>query len=147
VTYLLDTDHITMLQRETGPAYVTLRARLVQHPPEELAFSIISLHEQVMGCHTYINQARTAADLVRGYAMLTTVLRTFSRATALPFDDAAAAVSATLVAQRVRLRRMDLRIAAIALARDLVVVTRNTRDFGRVPGLQTEDWTRCALLG
>ena len=139
--YLLDTDHITMLQRETGRAYATLQARLAQHPPEELAFPIISLHEQVMGCHTYINQARTADDLVRGYAMLGTVLRTFTRATVLPFDATAAAVSATLVAQRVRLRRMDLRIAAIALARGLVVVTRNTQDFGRVPGLQIEDWT------
>ena len=141
MTSLLDTDHITMLQRETGRAYATLRARLAQRPPEELAFPIISLHEQVMGCHTYSNQARTADELVRGYAMLATVLRTFRRATVLPFDAAAAAVSARLVAQRVRLRRMDLRIAAIALARGLVVVTRNTQDFGRVPGLQIEDWT------
>jgi len=141
VTHLLDTDHITIVQRETGRAYATLRARLAQHPPEELALPIISLHEQVVGCHTSINQARTAADLVRGYTMLATVLRTFTRATVLPFDTAAAAVSATLVAQRVRLRRMDLRIAAMALARALVVVTRNTRDFGRVPGLQMEDWT------
>jgi hypothetical protein len=89
-----------------------------------------------MGYHTYINQARTAADLVRGYAMLATVLRTSSRATVLPFDAAVAAVSARLVTQRVRLRRMDLRIAAIALARGLVVVTRNTQDFSRVLGLQ-----------
>jgi len=141
VTHLLDTDHITIVQRETGRAYATLRARLAQHPPEELALPIISLHEQVVGCHTSINQARTAADLVRGYTMLATVLRTFTRAMVLPVDTAAAAVSATLVAQRVRLRRMDLRIAAMALARALVVVTRNTRDFVRVPGLQMEDWT------
>ena len=141
MTSLLATGHITRLQPATGREYATLQARLAQHPPTALAFPIISLHEQVVGCHTYINQARTAADLVRGYAMLATVLRTFSRATVLPFDAAAAAVSAMLVAQRVRLRRMDLRIAAIALARDLVVVTRNTRDFGRVPGLQIEDWT------
>ena len=141
MTYLLDTDHITILQRETGRVYATLRSRLAQHPLEELAFPIISLHEQVMGCHTYINQARTADELVRGYAMLATVLHTFRRATVLPFDTAAAAVSARLVAQRVRLRRMDLRIAAITLARGLVVVTRNTQDFGRVPGLQSDDWT------
>jgi tRNA(fMet)-specific endonuclease VapC len=84
VTYLLDTDHITILQRETAREYATLRARLTQHPPTELAFPIISLHEQVVGCHTYINQACTATDLVRGYAMLATVLRTFTRATVLP---------------------------------------------------------------
>jgi tRNA(fMet)-specific endonuclease VapC len=141
VTYLLDTDHITLLQRATGPAYAALQARLAQHPPTELAFPIISLHEQVVGCHTYINQARTADDLVRGYAMLGTVLRAFTCATVLPFDAAAAAVYDTLVTQRVRLRRMDLRIAAMARARGLVVVTRNARDFGRVPGLEMEDWT------
>jgi tRNA(fMet)-specific endonuclease VapC len=141
VTYLLDTDHITLLQRATGQAYATLRTRLAQHPPTELAFPIISLHEQVIGCHAYINQARTADDLVRGYAMLTTILHTFTRAPVLPFDTAAATVYDTLVTQRVRLRRMDLRIAAIALAQGLVVVTRNTRDFGRVPGLELEDWT------
>ena len=141
MTYLLDTDHITLLQRATGRAYATLRTRLAQHPPTELAFPIISLHEQVIGCHAYINQARTTDDLVRGYAMLTTVLHTFTRAPVLPFDTAAATVYDTLVTQRVRLRRMDLRIAAIALAQGLVVVTRNTRDFGRVSGLEMEDWT------
>jgi tRNA(fMet)-specific endonuclease VapC len=36
---------------------------------------------------------------------------------------------------------MDARIAAIALAQDLILLTRNQRDFDKVPNLQTQDWT------
>jgi tRNA(fMet)-specific endonuclease VapC len=36
---------------------------------------------------------------------------------------------------------MDLRIAAIALARGFTVLSRNTVDFSRVPELTVEDWT------
>ena len=35
----------------------------------------------------------------------------------------------------------DLMIAAIALANDLTVVTNNTGEFNRVPGLRVEDWS------
>jgi tRNA(fMet)-specific endonuclease VapC len=62
----------------------------------------------------------------------------------LDFDDAAAEIHANI---RHRLERAgmpigpyDLQIAAIALANGLTVVTHNTTEFGRVPGLKIEDW-------
>jgi len=73
--------------------------------------------------------------------MLNQVLTAFAAAPVLPFDAAAAAIFENLVARRVRIGRMDLRIASIALSRGMIVVTRNARDFGQVPDLQIEDWT------
>jgi tRNA(fMet)-specific endonuclease VapC len=141
VKYLLDTDHISILQWRTSAACTMLLARMAAHPRTDLAFSIISLHEQTRGCHAYLQRARTPRGLVHGYSLLTQVLHDFTIAPVLPFDDAAATVFAGLVAQRLRVRTMDLRIAAIALARGLVVLTRNASDFGQVPGLQIDDWT------
>ena len=130
MNYLLDTNPITILQRQIGSEFAAMMARIAQHPPSQLAFSIISLHEQVLGCHIYINQAQTADGVIRGYRMLNQVLTAFAAAPVLPFDAAAAAVFENLVARRVRIGRMDLRIAAIALSRGMIVVTRNARDFG-----------------
>ena len=45
-----------------------------------------------------------------------------------------------LLAMKPNVGRMDLRIAAIALEEDAVVITRNLRDFERVPGLACENW-------
>jgi tRNA(fMet)-specific endonuclease VapC len=36
---------------------------------------------------------------------------------------------------------MDLKIAAIALANDATLLTRNLSDFRKIPGLRIEDWT------
>ena len=65
----------------------------------------------------------------------------FSLSPVLPFDVTAAAVLERLWTQRLRIGRMDLRIASIALSREMVLVTRNVSDFSKVPDLQIEDWT------
>jgi tRNA(fMet)-specific endonuclease VapC len=139
--FLLDTDHISILQKQSGPEYRALMPRIAQAPRSELAFCIVSFHEQVLGCNTYIAQARTTADIVRGYLMFDRVLSAFAAALVLPFDAKASAVFDGLVGKRVRIATMDLRIASIALSQGLTLLTRNSRDFGRVPQLLIEDWT------
>lgn len=74
--------------------------------------------------------------------MLARVISDYGSANVLPFDVAAGNTLDRLVAARIRIGTMDLRIAAIALINQLVLVTRNVRHFGLVPGLVTEDWTK-----
>jgi tRNA(fMet)-specific endonuclease VapC len=141
VKFLFDTDHISFLQRRSGSEYVRIAARIATSTPGDFAFSVVSLHEQVLGANAFINRAQTSADTIRGYNTLLEILQGFSVAPVLPFDTVSAAIFDGLRAQRVRIATMDLRIASIALGRDLIVLTRNTRDFNQVPGLITQDWT------
>jgi tRNA(fMet)-specific endonuclease VapC len=121
--YLLDTDHISVLQQQSGTDYNVLCTRMAQYPPADLALSVVSFHEQVLGCHTYIARARTSADLVRGFAMLARLLSDYMTAVIVPFDAAAAAMLDSLLTKRLRIAAMDLRIASIALAHGLILVT------------------------
>lgn len=95
----------------------------------------------MLGANVYISRARTSQGLVTGYGMLGDLLANYGAAQVLPFDLPAAARFTTLRKQKVRIATMDLRIAAIALARNMTLLTRNLRDFRRVPGLSVEDWT------
>jgi tRNA(fMet)-specific endonuclease VapC len=58
----------------------------------------------------------------------------------LAFDHRCLEQYDALRSQDVRIGTLDLRIAATALVHKLTMVTRNTKDFARVPGLQIEDW-------
>lgn len=49
-------------------------------------------------------------------------------------------IRAALARQGMPIGPYDLQIAAIARAHGLVVVTHNTREYSRVPGLVWEDW-------
>jgi tRNA(fMet)-specific endonuclease VapC len=93
MNFLLDTDHISILQKQSGPDYAALSARIARFPRADPAFSIVSFHEQVLGGNTYLAQAKTTADIVRGYQLFDRVLSAFAAAPVLPFDNHASAVS------------------------------------------------------
>ena len=58
----------------------------------------------------------------------------------LPFDAEAANIFHRLREDRIRIGTMDLKIAAISLAHDATLLTRNLVDFQKVPGLRLENW-------
>jgi tRNA(fMet)-specific endonuclease VapC len=138
--YLLDTDHISFLQRRSGVEFTRLIRRMSQHIPADFALSVVSLHEQVLGANNFISRARTNTDMLRGYGLLLEIIQGFTSAPVLPFDAEAISIFDELRGRKVRVSTMDLRIAGIALSRNLIVLTRNVRDFGQIPDLITEDW-------
>jgi tRNA(fMet)-specific endonuclease VapC len=75
---------------------------------------------------------------------LSVLMRFFERFESLAFDDAAAEqygrLRAFLSKQGTLIGPNDLFIAAIALANNVTLVTHNTDEFQRVPGLQMQDW-------
>jgi tRNA(fMet)-specific endonuclease VapC len=139
--YLLDTDHLSILQRQAGQDYNNLSTRMAHYPLSDFAVSTVTFHEQVLGSHAYINRARNLNDVVKGYEMMARLVKDFKVLPLVSFDTGAAAIFDRLQSQRIQLAKMDARIAAIALSRELILLTRNQRDFGKVSELSIEDWT------
>ena len=139
--YLLDTDHLSILQRQAGQDYINLSTRMAHYTLSDFAISTVTFHEQMLGSHTYINRARNLKDMVKGYEMMTRLVRDFKVLPLVSFDMNAATALSQLLSQRVQMGKMDARIAAIALSCGLTLLTRNHRDFSKVSGLVIEDWT------
>lgn len=106
--YLLDTDHISFIQRRSGREFAKLTHRIAQNSPTDFGLSVISFHEQVLGAHTFINRAQTKEEIVRGYNLLLQTLQGFSLAPVLPFDAAPIAIFDSLRAQGIRLSAIRL---------------------------------------
>lgn len=135
--FVLDTDLVTLYYRGDP----TVVRRVDARPPAELAISIMTIDEQLTGWYTLTRQARRPDQLARAYAHLGEAVVRLARWPILPYTESAIARVVQLKVLRLNVRLMDLRIAAIALEHGAVVVTRNQRDFGRVPGLSVEDWS------
>jgi tRNA(fMet)-specific endonuclease VapC len=67
--YLLDTDHLTLLERR-GPNANVLQTRLATLKPDELAVTIISYEEQTRGWLQLIAQVKTQEDELLVYQRL-----------------------------------------------------------------------------
>jgi tRNA(fMet)-specific endonuclease VapC len=132
--YLFDTDILSnLLKRAPAPA---LLARVAATAAVEQATTSVTLGELLYGAIRLGPQGVQLLDRIEQV-----LLRNL---TILPFDERAARQYAPLRAVLERngtpLADADLRIAAIALAHQKILVTANERHFRRVPGLTLENW-------
>lgn len=111
-----------------------LRDRMDTMPQRYLRLCSVVKGELLAGTYRYDDPPARMRRLARFFAPFES----------LPFDDAAAEEYGPVRAHLQRSGRLigpnDMLIAAIALANDCTVVTHNTSEFGRVPGLSVEDW-------
>jgi tRNA(fMet)-specific endonuclease VapC len=133
--YILDTDTVTFQQAGREPV---LR-RLAAVPADAVYTTVITLREQMRGRLANVDRAPEGPALVRAYEQMQATLLYFCRVNNLPFTTAAALRLADLRDQKVRLGTQDLRVAAIVLSVNGILVTSNRRDFEQVPGLIIED--------
>ncbi len=138
--YLLDTDHVSLIQRNNSEGQL-IQARLQNIAPDDYGVSIVTYMEQIDGRLVKINGAKTEAAQVNGFRLLHENLRFYKTIAVWDFTPKAATVYSFLRSQLRQVGTQDLRIASIGLANDAVVLTRNVRDFSKVPGLTVEDWT------
>jgi tRNA(fMet)-specific endonuclease VapC len=135
--WILDTDHISLLQR--GHPAVEKRIRSIDL--NDIAITIISVEEQLYGRLNNIRRAKSPETLKTAYQGLYETLEDFKAANVLQFNPTAIGLYQELVRQKIRVGTQDLRIAAIALSVNGTLVTRNQRDFAKVPNLVIEDWS------
>lgn len=138
--YVLDTDILSLLAHQDSPEAPRVRRRIAELLEEDaVVTTIINYEEQMRGWMAALSRSKSPKAEVQVYGRLLQHLQTFRRMTVLPYDDTAASVANRL--RKVRIGRMDLKIASIALSSDAVLITRNAADFTRIPGLRIEDWS------
>ena len=134
MSYLLDTNSV-IDHFKLGPSS-KVTTKLIAAPPGSVHLCSIVLGELLYGAH-HSAPSHQAHNL----AMVAALRAQFP---SLPFDDRSAEeygkLRAILAAQGKMIGPNDLMIAAIALANQKTLVTHNTTEFNRVPGLLLEDW-------
>ncbi len=132
--YLLDTDILSNLMRRSPSS--ALVAKVVSVPPEQQFTSSITFGELIYGAHRLREHTAALMEKIEGVLL--------SNLPVLSFDASAARRYGEIRAELERLGtpigEADMRIASVALAHDLKVVTGNERHFQRVPELETENW-------
>lgn len=133
--YLLDANAIIALLNDTTSP---IARRVRRHAPRDFGVSAVVIHELYYGA---FKSQRVEQNVARVDALQFSVLE---------FDEEdarqAGQIRAHLASKETPIGPYDMLIAGQAKARELTLVTHNTTEFQRVPGLKLEDWKGSTLL-
>ena len=129
--YLLDTNICIYLIKKHPPEVLE---QFRKHSPKEVAISIITLFELQYGVEKSKYRQRSENALSK-----------FIRPLNLIELDHSSALEAAKIRAQLELKGMpigpyDLLIAGLAISREMILITNNTREFERIEGLQVENW-------
>jgi tRNA(fMet)-specific endonuclease VapC len=132
VTHLLDTNSCVDHLRRGQASNITVK--LAAAVPGSVVLCSVVVAELLYGAHRSVRKAQTLSQ-VRGFCV---------NFRSLAFDDLAAeeygVIRAHLAGLGTPMGPCDLLIASIARAHALALVTHNTSEFSRVPGVKLGDW-------
>jgi len=133
MTYLLDTNVCIKFLNGRSPS---IRDALLTKNPDEIAPCSVVKAELFYGA---LKSSQPTKNLDRQNQFV-------SHFESFPFDDLAAEAYSRIRSDLEKLGTPigpnDLLIASIAVVNNLVLVTNNTKEFGRIPSLQLEDWEK-----
>lgn len=135
---VLDTDHLSLISSPSGQGKA-LVVRLNQ-ANDSVATTAVTLEENLQGWMHVIHHSKAPGGVIAGYQKLVSTVRFFAGWTILPWNEDALEIFLELKSQGVRTKTHDLRIASIVLAHQATLLTRNSVDFERIPGLRFENW-------
>lgn len=136
---VLDTNHLRELVSRTSVLGARLRERIAAEEADVFA-GIVVVEEAMQGWMALLNRLTAGPDQVDVYSHMKESLEAAVKLGVLPFDQDAATIFLGLRRAFRRLGTMDLKIAAICLAHDVTLLSRNLGDFKPIPGLRVENW-------
>jgi tRNA(fMet)-specific endonuclease VapC len=105
-----------------------------------LAVPVVSVEEQLRAWLAQVRRARGVHQQIAPYTRLAKVIHFLADWRIADWSKPAAEAFERLRVARIRIGTQDLKIAAITLVNDSLLLSANLADFQQVPGLRVENW-------
>lgn len=141
IEFVLDTDAVSDLLYQ-GKRHDIIEKRLHQVPSRRIWITVVTVGELLRGALAQVRLTESREEGgMEAYVFLQELLTVIASFQILSYNNAVNSVFQSLSAKIKRVGTQDCKIAAIAIATNKIVVTRNFSHFQQIPDIRCEDWT------